>query len=280
MGSLLFNPYRNPLSYPAGYATGFDPGHLAAKKTYFSAVSNGTRSMRNILTGASPNANTTSSGKVYGPIWACPTIANFQHMSFDGFPTDTPSQMTQAGIFVNNNPASIQSAWGDGGTSANEYTGGMGTVQLTATGEFTWRVRGISSRATGWTIASGVPYFFCASAIKGSGAEDIKLLLLDLNTGVLRFGFYGGDNNAVTAPTGTITIGNPNNGQGWHIAAAMSSRVALSMPEMLQWAQDPWSFWYPNPGDNWIAAAVAAGGLFKITGNPRSLAGFGGGLAG
>lgn len=251
--------HRNPLAYPAGYSPGFDPWHLAAKKTYFSAVSNGTRSMINILTGASPNANTTSSGKVYGPIWACPTISNFTYMSFVGFPTDTPTQMTQSGIFVNNNPASIQSAWGDGGTSSNEYTGGMGTVQLSATGEFTWRVRGISSRATGWTIASGVPYFFCASSIKGSGSEDIKILLLDLNSGVVRFGLFGGDNSAVTAPTGTITIGNPNNAQGWHIAAAMSSRHALSIPEMLQWAADPWSFWYPNPGDNWIAAQAAAG---------------------
>ena len=116
-------------------------------------------------------------------------------------------------------------------------------------------------------MVANVPYFAAVSA----NASTANYLLLRLDNGTLLTGTSGGA--ASTAPNGTFVVGNDfsaGDGSTAFQTAAMASGVFLSMPALVAWAADPWSFWYP-PGDDGLVsligmvAAAAGGGGFPTT---------------
>lgn len=61
--------------------------------------------------------------------------------------------------------------------------------------------------------------------------------------------------STLVAPNGTYGIGN-NVGSSREfngfIAAAMVGADYLAIPQLLQWAENPWAFWYPPAVQNLI----------------------------
>ena len=106
------------------------------------------------------------------------------------------------------------------------------------------------------------PYFIAISAVAGVGA---RLVAVNLHTGQVYSQVVA---SATGGPTATTTVaswgkGFLNNFNGVNVACTMFGSNALSMPQLLQWAQDPWSFWYPRRFDlaSMLKGDAAAGGL-------------------
>lgn len=92
----------------------------------------------------------------------------------------------------------------------------------------------------------GVPYFMAVSLANSS---IVNFLVLNLNTGQVQTAATTTASNVSFA--GAFEIGGNGSGQGFGgaLAAAMLSPTFLNMAQLKAWAQDPWSFWYPQTID-------------------------------
>lgn len=273
MGVHFLTQYRNPLAYPAGYAPGFDPNHPCASRAEISAVASGAGYV-DLLKGKKGTIAGTILANIRGLIGpsADYNASTSNYVYFTGLHAGAMDEGTFACVFMPIPGSGYNYMFSYGVTPGfHAYRYNSSAIVLE------W---GFSSNVnTGLIPADNVPYFFAASYSVGNFADAY---LTDLRTGKVLTFYSATAGTAITSTSGSFYIGtsewdfqSPQN--RIHSAAFMRSYTPRAA--MLQWAADPWSFWYPNPGDNWIAAQAAAGGLFKITGNPRSLAGFGGGLA-
>lgn len=269
MGVHFLSRYRNPLAYPAGYKPGFDPSHPCAAKTVLSTVHTGANQV-NLLNGAVGTITGSLATNIDGRLGPSMDLAtsSTNYINFSGFGTAAVGACTMAFILKFSSAVGYNYILGYGVNPGvhcffdDKFHAGFGFV-VDANSTLTYEV--------------GVPYFVAFSWVAGS---PVEFYVKNLQTGVLK------TISASSAVSQTPTSGNIYLGTSeWDhqvtknfLAATMISRSYTPPSAMHQWCDDPWPFWYPNPGDNWIAAQ-AASGLFKITGNPRSLAGFGGGLA-
>lgn len=274
MGVHFLTQYRNPLAYPAGYVPGFDPSHIAAKRTIISTVASGGNQI-NVFRGDKGTITGAPVGGVqaFGP-YTYYASGSGDNSSFSGCLVAQPVDFT-IGFITNHDGNSSNTLMFDSGSNAGATNAWCiqafgGRIGLRNSPSFAGMDPATLLEANKW-------YF---TVITQSAALNvINWVFLRLDNGRLETESKtaltaGGDGN------GTVSIGGSSLGlEGKHrVAAAMYTQSYMHMAALREWAADPWSFWYPNPGDNWIAAQ-AASGLFKITGNPRSLAGFGGGLA-
>jgi hypothetical protein len=110
---------------------------------------------------------------------------------------------------------------------------------------------GSFAAASGIPLLQGVPYFIACSM--NSPQQIANFVVTNLATGQIQMAINvaSGGNFAGTGIDGAanLTIGNanaqnrPNTGS---IAAVMYSGAFLGPSALRQWAQDPWSFWYPT----------------------------------
>jgi hypothetical protein len=73
-------------------------------------------------------------------------------------------------------------------------------------------------------------------------------VMKNLPTGAIYSGSLGSIPATFSGGSGTLSVlntGTFNNIDGG-LAAAMRSNVFLTLNQLLAWANDPWSFWYPN----------------------------------
>lgn len=248
-GALLLRR-QAPLAYPGGNPR-FDPSHIASGACLFSGVST-PGSFLNLLNGQ-PGTNISTpvaaiDGYI-GPITKY-TGASTQETTFP-FPTTAFIGVTLAGIvrmdaFGNSTQQIINNS--SGGTS----WGLCGDSNSPSSLQFS--TAGIDSTFTTGDviIQPSVPYFIVASnttAPNSIGASRSAIgVKVNLLTG--KIAILGGNSGSTTpvVGSGTLGIGNrsaaPRAVNGGIAAAAFITR-AMTLPEMLEWAQDPWSFWYP-----------------------------------
>ena len=269
--------YRNPLAYPAGYAPGFDPNHVASRGVGpgngFSAVADG-RNYVNLVRGDVGTTATLPAAKIYGTVGPANlhTAIN-DALRFSGHSAVTNTSTTMAAIFIcwgfpNANGLIVCSSVNDTGGGSSGIALNIGTA-----GALQYAYRWVAANSSGLTVALNVPYFAAASG----DASTINFVLVNLLSGqTLTASISAG--GTPQASDGTYIVGgNLSQAPNLSIAAVMHSTKRTGLPELRQWAADPWSFWYPNPGDNWTAAQV--GGLSKLVRYPGRMAGYGGGLA-
>jgi hypothetical protein len=116
---------------------------------------------------------------------------------------------------------------------------------------------------SGITISAGTPYFVAMSS--SSTLSQTFFVVVNLSTGKIQ-----------TASTSTLVnfgncdqlylIGNRQAAQlqcTGGIAAVMSTRKFNSLSTLMQWATDPWSFWYPRNIDLTQSQIGAAAAAFK-----------------
>jgi hypothetical protein len=245
--------YRNPLAYPAGYAPGFDPNHVAARMCRFSAISTGGGAI-NLMNGQVGVAVNSGYGFRQGLGPTTVPTSTTSRSTFSPFPIAVDTINTVAAIGTLVTPSGEKYLICTGGLSD-----GRG-IKFGANGvNFTYTKPGAVEIDSTLDWSAGVPYFIAAS----NDASNIYFVQLNLATGELKTTVVA---NATTPGVmdGSYIFGNGHSGSGHamdHTAAVMYTAAFTSHRELIQWASDPWSFWYPNPGDNWTAAA-AAGGSF------------------
>lgn len=250
----LRNP--NPLGFPGGVLPGFDPSHVAATKAIFSSVALGANHL-NLLKGllgipsGSPPPIATIDGRI-GPSQTNGSGTSYSNFQFQYSSTTPDTAFTTAAIFTYTNISS-----------------GFGVIQynlcnrttLAVFPDFELNNIGGGNFATGFTPVAGRSYFLAISAIVGSIPVYV---ITDLTTGQIYSGLCGATNYSVgTNGGGTgFYVGDWTSGNAFigNIAATSYSANALSKPQLLAWAQDPWTFWYPRRALN-LVGVIAAGGF-------------------
>lgn len=249
MGVHFLTQYSNPLAYPAGYAPGYNPSHIAAGGTRFSGISV-PGNFLNILSGKVGTLSGTPTWAVksyVGPV----TYFTSSSASFTGQSTANDEACTIGTIVypINQNNSCVFSSSGDN-AGWRTIHGGFGAInyQLVA--------GGVAVTINTGDLVPGEysPWFLATSAGLSTSCYVVK----NLANGKTRFAESTGPGSTL-ASNGTYMVGANTFGQNYYggIAAVMFSGRYNSLQSLLQWAADPWSFWYPNPGDNWIAAQAA-----------------------
>lgn len=251
--AIALRPLRNPnpLGFPGGVRPGFDASHAAAKQIKFSGVSRGAN-FGSILKGTVGSLTGTPTSAINA---FCGVATNYSastmNSAFAGFTTNTPAAFTFAVICV---PVTLGGATQliitDGASGSSAGTQGIGfngsnkwTVGIGSTPTF------IATSSTPAVVAN-TPYFIAVSELGGTG---YNIVVSNLRTGQTTSEVVA-TATAISVWTGTFNVGNQNAANGARvfqglIAAVMCSEGYLSVPQLLQWAQDPWSFWYPRTLD-------------------------------
>lgn len=264
----MFMAPRNKFAFPAGIAPGFDAAHPAAGgKLVLSAVAAG-NTFVSPYNGAAGTINSTPSALLSqsGPQVSFASAA----AGAISFTTASVQISTVAAVFTfasnqTNNGFIFQSA-------------GLG-IGITAPS--TLRVlSGTNTLLNGPTLSVGHTYFIAVSALS---ATVVDYVLVDLGTGSIQSG--SSSTATVLALSGTtVYIGNSSafnrNLTGSIGAVAVIAGSYIGLPGLLQWAQDPWSFWYPNARrtvDQFFVGASsglvytlsAAEGIYSLSGKPQ-----------
>jgi hypothetical protein len=272
---------RDRLTYPAGIAPGFDPSHVAARSTLFSAVSYGTSNLINILTGQ-PGVPVDNG---FGPPTAIVDHAgpgidliNGNATQFPGFYTTPPTWqtvgliMTTPDASVINNPGVFHPVFSNGAPS----TGNEFCLCLFQPNGPAWNSWGGSSGCnTNIPMPGDTPIFLASSFNIATG--EMLAVMTNLRTGQIFFdqaiGVVGG---SYTPSDGTLHIGAFNRNSGRSVAAVMHSADKVSRSQMLAWAEDPWSFWYPRVEPKFLVGTIgAAAFLAAWAANSNSIIGAG-----
>lgn len=225
--------WRNPLAFPAGRKPGFDPTHPAAAGCRFSgiATANGFISLLNAAIGVQTGASTFSIDGALGPSVTTAT-SSYLTVTLPGtFAAAT--QGTMAAIY---RPTSSTDSW------AFNSVGGLNGVGYSSTA---FQVLIGNGSTTGSIVAvSGAPYFVVASWIN---ASTLLFVVTNLSNGEIATQTTTTTRTNGSADTG-ITIGNRTSGSRnvSGLAAVAYTNVFLSLTQLLAWAADPWSFWYPD----------------------------------
>lgn len=271
---------RNPLAFPAGRSPGFDASHPASngllRKRGFSAVPIGANFV-NVIDGSPFTAsNTTAAIRAAGPCvkFSSATSACTQ----TGYSASTT--LTLAAVVEFSSLGSVYQ--GIVGSSTNASTNSPilylqgasgGPLDLYSSGDQSSTIKATSTNT---------PFFIAVSA---KSSTKYNYILVNLTNGSIVTNSITPSAGFLTA-NGTVVIGNGNTTSQpalGYIYASMYSYAFLSIPQLLAWAQDPWSFWYPRTRDNLIFSSLtrstppatyslsAASGAFALTGNAATL---------
>lgn len=253
----------NPFVYPGGNP-GFDPNHLASGPNLFSvvAVTNGANCI-SVLQGKRGTVNGTPSqiiDGILGPLYST-TLNQSQGTTFTNFSTATNGTATMAGIFkFPATPTSIAELISDNG-SAFQFRVDNSNPDL----NFVYS--GFTSVNAGFTLSANVPYFAAGSSDTSTSVTNFILCRLDNGKTITS---VKGGSNSVNAMSGTWNVGDLRTSGGadggLQIAAGMFSSVKLSQAHLIQWAADPWSFWYPRTQRQLIFSSI--GGAVTTTTRP------------
>lgn len=249
----------SPFIFPGG-SPGFDPNHPASrglsagKGLSVIAVNGNIVNLLNAKIGAITGSPTKTIKSVIGPATNFPNSATVQ-TQFSGFSTAAlPAGITQAGIVIFDSVTSNTFAT----IIDSAPTGTLNLLGMTSS-----NVVGQYSQGqidTTFVPIVGVPYFIAAS-LKNSSLV-CTFVITNLLTGKV-FTQAVTCPIAATTPTATCVIGGSQAAYPLFgsLAAAMYSRTVLSPAELLAWANDPWSFWYPNKLDLSMMLGPSSSGI-------------------
>lgn len=247
-----FQLSRNPLAYPVGCKPGFDASHVAGAQVKFSGVAT-PGNFIDVGSGGKGTISGTPTTGVHGQLGPVINFPSGAYATFPGHSAIVYPSITIAAIFSVDSLTTFQYIF-------SNSTGGTGlslivdtTFKLAINNWETTRL--VSSLA----IAAATPYF---AVVSQNGTTSTQFLLMDLRSGKVLVETQAAGLAVPTSLSGSYLVSAaPNTGSHLlgNVAAAMYSGIYLSLPTMLAWAADPWSFWYPDRNDAWIAAQAAAG---------------------
>ena len=242
---------QSPLIYHGG-RPGFDPVHPASNGIRFSGVASN-KDFINLLATPPLGVATGSSLVVDGLIGQAAKFSGFGHwVKFSGQSTANDQAATVGCILRLNALSGTPTIFASAATTATGYA-----LQINSSGAMTFynNASGITG-ASSFSLIAGTAYFLGGSYNSGVA----NFVAVNLQNGQIQTSSTTGMSTANTAPDGAYLIGSDQfgNSSASSIAAIMVSSNLMSIQQLLQWAQDPWSFWYPNHFDleNILSAPV------------------------
>ena len=150
--------------------------------------------------------------------------------------SETPTVFTAAGFF-------FVTSFANGGTPVNDTQGSGAYVTVTTNNHVNLRTWGQNTYLTAASyLTTNTLYFYAVSATSGSQNG----VVVNLATGQT----VNGTNNVTLTPIASTswTIGSNYGGIGVGVwfGPQMMGRKFLSLQQLMAWAADPWSFWYPS----------------------------------
>jgi hypothetical protein len=262
---LLFRS-KNPLVYPGDRFPGFDPSHPAANGCFFSGIAvSGQKNVINLISGSIGSAivavNSTPLDGAIGPTILPNTAAGTTGgLSYSiASPATLPFTIAVIGRAPASVPASIQIFLTTTGT-----TNLQALTLMSTTGVLRATVNN-AAKLSALVPAAGRP-FFAACSVTRSVAGSVLFVLAQLDTGQITTDSVN-NNSTIIAGTG-LRVGNSfsqlNSFTGL-IAAAMMSNAALTLNQLITWAADPWSYWYPPTVENLIGKSLLTFTAFPVT---------------
>lgn len=241
---------RRGLSYPGSFKQGYDLNHIASAPnkgvggtgaTSLSVVAKGANAV-NLLKGARGTA-TSMTAKMDGIIG--PSVNFGTSITFPGS-TTCPSIYTFAAIVRPSALAGfiytmIATSNGTGGLA---FRVDSSNIPVTV-------VNSNASPGAAFAMTNGIPYFVAVSCnLTDTSNYIFNQVQVNLKTGqTLSTSFtssLGAIGGITAAQAGTFFLGNASFPWTGVLAAAMAESVFLTLPQLQQWAQDPWSYWYPT----------------------------------
>ena len=252
---MVFPIRSNPLLYPAGTPAGVNWAHPASINLIMSAIAASNKNVTSLVTPRNPGTPSGTYGgtvtdSILGPVLSTPTGS--ATLTVPLAPRTTASAVTIAGIIRPSNLSGF-------GTIVEDNGSLFGLLLSPGVPRYYPGAK----EPTGITLSVNIPYFV---AMSGLGSLH-DFVVMNLQTGKLQTGtnataFTGGSINTgvfIGGDAGGDTLAN-------YLAAAMMSFTRTPMTELIEWAKDPWSFWYPRINVPIVAAAAAAaaGGAFSV----------------
>lgn len=113
------------------------------------------------------------------------------------------------------------------------------------------------------SVALNVPYFV---AISIDSSNTWNAVATNLMTGQIRAATKFATATVPSAGTGICHGNSYNHNQplNGYLAVSMYSNKGMTLADMLQWAADPWSYWYPDNTDDEIVGIIAAASSAKF----------------
>ena len=237
----LVGNLQPPLAFP-GRKPGFDPTHVAATSTVMSIVGTMAGGL-NVLTGTGPSSQSSSSfaATPYGPaivVAGAPSWQRYSAIKPGQGPSGGPSGAATIGlIFSIGTLNAFLYAWGPASGASSGLYVSSGGLNIDQHG---------NSFALGLTVTTNTPYFVaCSNKYVSSSGSSVAVLVNLLNGSVQTHSF---SSSAIydTANYNYYSLGSDSGVVYANFYAASWSLNYLPIPALLQWAQRPWDFWYPN----------------------------------
>lgn len=246
------SPTRTSLSYPFGRRPFLDPTHPASSRVahpvVFSAISCGGNFI-NVCNGLPGTVAGTVTKNNYqtGPMSFAADAAGT--ITFPGVAYSNTDPFTLGAIMYATSFAYAQSF---APAICNDGVGTAGSALSIrqTTGLLSLTKVGSGHNDSSFALKTNTPYFAAASS--AGGATTIDFVLLNLLTGQLLY-----ETKAATASpwanfTNNYSVLNSGGSsrpfENGGVAAVMCSRVRCYLFDLIQWAKDPWSFWYDSTG--------------------------------
>lgn len=249
------------LRYPGGSSPGIDWSHPASANLQFSGVSIPANVLGLFGAIGKGTATGTPSASIDGILGPVTNLNTNSYVSLQGV-NNAPAAATISVIVNLTSVASFYALFGhtDLGFNGWNFEVNSGSLQMFSGGG--------SSNSSGITLTTGTP-FFLACSVSSSAANFIAV---NLKNGKVQKSF-GGAGVALAQNAGGRFLVGANSGLTSQcllgsISAVVYSGVALSQAQLLQWAQDPWAFWYPNFGTMrpaFFSQPAAGGGSSTLT---------------
>lgn len=274
--SRVILPFKttSPLVFP-GRKASFDSSHPFAKGCFWSVVSLGASAINLCKPSPKPTAQVSAPTRVIdGALGIASKFTGVTSNSLvftGGSKAQVDLAFTYACFY---RPATIASNTSIVSNSTTVNTGSLlsyntGNACLILGSEL------VAPMLSGINLIVGVPYFIVASATGPSASTSTwthNWVVVRLDTGQITTA-TGTSSQSWAASNGNMLFGGASSGQGnldadGNLAAAMYSNVFTSVPQMLQWAQDPWAFWYPRTLDLADMLSAGSGGTVSTTISP------------
>lgn len=175
--------------------------------------------------------------------------ANYNQFT-NTFPTTAPASIVAACIFIPTATASFGTFIQDANTNASPNKFGLLTGVLAISGSGNNHSSSLSA------LTNGVPWFVAVSW----NATTQNYVQINLKSGERRFTTTSLANTMGTTTVNWVVACDSTAGDqlnGGVAAVMMALDTFINLPDLLQWADDPWSYWYPQSEENWVGVAAA-----------------------
>jgi hypothetical protein len=236
------------LSYPGGRPL-FNPSHFASNGCVASiGILPTSTTTYNILRLGFVQQNGGRTAVIDPVLGTAVNLNGFSNCRIENLPTTGTSNKCTFAVMVR-----IPAVGANNGTLMNDTNTNSFSVALSITSSKTVSFSKNGSGTivdSGITLSNNVPYFIIASSDDTIG---VNFLVLRLDTGQVTTVFVADTNTITTTTGGFITYAggalsyNIIFGLGmFATSAGGAGAIQLSIAQMLQWAQNPWQFWFPN----------------------------------